>query len=51
MIELKTSCDDRFIALARELGYDIYGENTVGGRTRPWCGITMKSTSAAWCRA
>ncbi|MBK5397512.1 RidA family protein [Pseudomonas sp. TH39(2020)] len=25
------TCDERFIALAKELGYDIYGENTAGG--------------------
>jgi enamine deaminase RidA (YjgF/YER057c/UK114 family) len=25
------TCDERFIALAKEVGYDIYGENTAGG--------------------
>ncbi|QVW24317.1 RidA family protein [Pseudomonas hormoni] len=35
MIEQKMSCDERFIALAKELNYDIYGENTVGGRYAP----------------
>ena len=25
------TCDERFIALAKEFGYDIYGENTAGG--------------------
>lgn len=29
------TCDERFIALARELGYDIYGENTAGGHYAP----------------
>ena len=29
------SCDERFIALAKELGYDIYGENTAGGHYAP----------------
>lgn len=29
------TCDERFIALAKELGYDIYGENTVGGHYAP----------------
>lgn len=29
------SCDERFIALAKELGYDIYGENTAGGNYAP----------------
>jgi hypothetical protein len=24
------TCDERFIALAQELNYDIYGENTAG---------------------
>lgn len=35
MIEQKSSCDERFIALAKELRYDIYGENTVGGHYTP----------------
>jgi enamine deaminase RidA (YjgF/YER057c/UK114 family) len=30
-----TTCDERFIALAKELGYDIYGENTAGGHYAP----------------
>ncbi|MGH8412214.1 MAG: RidA family protein, partial [Pseudomonas sp.] len=30
MIEHMT-CDERFIALAKEFDYDIYGENSVGG--------------------
>ncbi|MBF4556500.1 MAG: RidA family protein [Pseudomonadales bacterium] len=34
MIEHKT-CDERFIDLAKELGYDIYGENTAGGHYAP----------------
>ena len=34
MIEHMT-CDERFIALAQEFGYDIYGENTVGGHYAP----------------
>jgi enamine deaminase RidA (YjgF/YER057c/UK114 family) len=34
MIEQK-SCDERFIDLAKELGYDIYGENTAGGHYAP----------------
>ena len=34
MIEHMT-CDERFIALAKELGYDIYGENTAGGHYAP----------------
>lgn len=34
MTEQKT-CDERFIALAKELGYDIYGENTAGGHYAP----------------
>jgi enamine deaminase RidA (YjgF/YER057c/UK114 family) len=29
------SCDERFIALAKEIGYDIYGENTAGGHYAP----------------
>ena len=29
------SCDERFIALAKELGYDIYGENSAGGHYAP----------------
>ena len=29
------TCDERFIALAKELGYDIYGENTAGGHYAP----------------
>ncbi|NWA01360.1 RidA family protein [Pseudomonas gingeri] len=29
------SCDERFIAIAQELGYDIYGENTAGGHYSP----------------
>ncbi|MHC8402684.1 RidA family protein [Pseudomonas sp. MDT1-17] len=29
------SCDARFIALAKELGFDIYGENTAGGHYAP----------------
>lgn len=35
MTEQKKSCDERFIALAKELRYDIYGENTVGGHYEP----------------
>ena len=35
MIEQKMSCDERFIALAKELNYDIYDKNTVGGRYAP----------------
>jgi enamine deaminase RidA (YjgF/YER057c/UK114 family) len=35
MIEQKMSCDERFIALAKELDYDIYGENTAGGHYAP----------------
>ena len=31
----KMSCDERFIALAKELRYDIYGENTAGGHYAP----------------
>ncbi|MGA5589316.1 RidA family protein [Pseudomonas siliginis] len=27
----RMTCDERFIALAEELNYDIYGENTAGG--------------------
>ncbi|HWT69556.1 MAG TPA: RidA family protein [Pseudomonas sp.] len=34
MIEHMT-CDERFIALAKEFGFDIYGENTVGGHYTP----------------
>lgn len=34
MIE-QMSCDERFIMLAKELGYDIYGENTAGGHYAP----------------
>ena len=34
MIE-QMSCDERFIVLAKELGYDIYGENTAGGHYAP----------------
>jgi enamine deaminase RidA (YjgF/YER057c/UK114 family) len=34
MIE-RMSCDERFIALAKELNYDIYGENTAGGHYAP----------------
>ncbi|WP_433738770.1 RidA family protein [Pseudomonas putida] len=34
MIEPMT-CDERFIALAKEFGFDIYGENTVGGHYAP----------------
>jgi enamine deaminase RidA (YjgF/YER057c/UK114 family) len=34
MIEHMT-CDERFIALAKEFGYDIYGENTAGGHYAP----------------
>ena len=34
MTGLKT-CDERFIALAKKLGYDIYGENTAGGHYAP----------------
>ena len=30
-----TSCDERFLPLAKELGYDIYGENTAGGHYAP----------------
>jgi hypothetical protein len=26
----RMTCDERFIALAQELNYDIYGENTAG---------------------
>jgi enamine deaminase RidA (YjgF/YER057c/UK114 family) len=29
------SCDERFIALAKEFDYDIYGENSVGGHYAP----------------
>jgi enamine deaminase RidA (YjgF/YER057c/UK114 family) len=29
------NCDERFIALAKELGYDIYGENSAGGHYAP----------------
>ena len=29
------TCDERFIALAKEFGYDIYGENTAGGHYAP----------------
>ncbi|UZE30111.1 RidA family protein [Pseudomonas asplenii] len=29
------SCDERFIAVAQELAYDIYGENTAGGHYSP----------------
>ena len=35
MIEQKMTCDERFIALAKELDYDIYGENTAGGHYAP----------------
>ncbi|VVM59076.1 hypothetical protein PS662_01214 [Pseudomonas fluorescens] len=35
MIEQKSSCDERFIVLAKELGYDIYGDQTVGGHYAP----------------
>ncbi|WP_423815274.1 RidA family protein [Pseudomonas fluorescens] len=31
----KETCDERFIRLARELGYDIYGENAAGGHYVP----------------
>ena len=34
MIE-RMSCDERFITLAKELDYDIYGENTAGGHYAP----------------
>jgi enamine deaminase RidA (YjgF/YER057c/UK114 family) len=34
MIE-QVTCDQRFIALATKLGYDIYGENTAGGHYAP----------------
>lgn len=34
MIERMTR-DERFIALAKELGHDIYGENTAGGHYAP----------------
>ncbi|MBK5352420.1 RidA family protein [Pseudomonas sp. TH41] len=34
MIE-QMSCDERFLMLAKELGYDIYGENTAGGHYAP----------------
>ncbi|MDI2591852.1 RidA family protein [Pseudomonas sp. N3-W] len=29
------TCDERFIALAKELDYDIYGESSVGGHYAP----------------
>ncbi|MFJ4608249.1 RidA family protein [Pseudomonas atacamensis] len=35
MSEQLLACDERFIALAKELGYDIYGENTAGGHYAP----------------
>ncbi|MNI40415.1 Endoribonuclease L-PSP [compost metagenome] len=35
IVQKKMSCDERFIALAKELDYDIYGENTVGGHYSP----------------
>ncbi|MBV4549340.1 MULTISPECIES: RidA family protein [Pseudomonas] len=35
MSEQLLTCDERFIALAKELGYDIYGENTAGGHYAP----------------
>ncbi|WP_460117853.1 RidA family protein [Pseudomonas sp. S2_C03] len=35
IVQTKMSCDERFIALAKELDYDIYGENTVGGHYSP----------------
>ena len=31
----QTTCDERFLTLAKELGYDIYGENTAGGHYAP----------------
>ena len=31
----RMTCDERFIALAKELDYDIYGENTAGGHYSP----------------
>ena len=31
----RMTCDERFIALAQELNYDIYGENTAGGNYAP----------------
>ncbi|AZV28877.1 hypothetical protein CT157_23555 [Pseudomonas syringae] len=31
----RMTCDERFIALAKELNYDINGENTVGGNYAP----------------
>ncbi|MVV47765.1 RidA family protein [Pseudomonas sp. PB120] len=34
MIE-QMSCDERFLTLAKELNYDIYGENTAGGHYVP----------------
>ena len=27
--------DERFLAMAKELGFDIYGENTAGGNYAP----------------
>lgn len=35
MSEQLLTCDERFIALAKELGYDIYGEKTAGGHYAP----------------
>ena len=35
IVQKKMSCDERFIALAKELDYDIYGENTAGGHYAP----------------
>lgn len=35
MILEKQTCDERFIALAKQMDYDIYGENTAGGHYAP----------------
>jgi hypothetical protein len=43
------SRDERFLAMAKELGFDIYDENSAGITPR-WSGTMTNCTSAGWCR-